>query len=120
MKTEEKCFLLTAAFEGGGYTALSGNFDGQGVSFGFLQWNLGRGTLQPLIKAMHEHDPVAFDRCCTVTVQGKTQDVTGALLDLVGMKGPAAVAWAAIRQDAGGRFKPEYSHWVTVFRNLGR
>ena len=35
--SEEKAFAVTAAFEGGqGYQNLTGNFDGQGLSFGFL------------------------------------------------------------------------------------
>ncbi len=30
----------------------AGNFDGQGLSYGVLQWNLGRGTLQPILRQM--------------------------------------------------------------------
>ena len=45
---------------------LSGDFDGQGLSFGVLQWNLGQGSLQPLLAdsgrrvvlEITEHDPV--------------------------------------------------------------
>lgn len=117
--TEEKCFALTAAFEGGGYTALAGNFDGQGISFGVIQFNLGRGTLQPLLLAMYRLHPAAFARCCTVAVQGRTQDVTSSLLELIGLSPTQGVAWAKARQDAGGRFRPEYTHWVTIFRHLG-
>jgi len=40
---------ITGDFEGGGYGSLAGNFDGQGVSAGILQWNLGQGTLQLLL-----------------------------------------------------------------------
>lgn len=40
---------LVATFEGG-MSAVAGNFDGQLLSFGPLQWNLGQGTLQPLLR----------------------------------------------------------------------
>ena len=50
-----KCIKLTGSFETGklgveAFSGLSGNFDGQGISFGALQWNFGQGSLQPLIK----------------------------------------------------------------------
>lgn len=32
--------------------AVAGNFDGQGLSAGVLQWNLGTGTLQPIIRSI--------------------------------------------------------------------
>ena len=39
---------------------LTGNFDGQGVSFGALQWNFGQGTLQPLLQEMfNSHREIA-------------------------------------------------------------
>jgi hypothetical protein len=44
----EKVYANTAYFEGG-YKALAGNADGQGISLGFLQWNFGQKTLQPLL-----------------------------------------------------------------------
>jgi hypothetical protein len=30
----------------------TGDFDGQGISFGALQWNIGQGTLQPMLSEM--------------------------------------------------------------------
>ena len=43
---------LVASYETGGakYSALAGNFDGQCISFGLFQWNIGQGTLQGLLK----------------------------------------------------------------------
>lgn len=49
----EKGLQLVHAFEGG---HLAGNFDGQVMSWGPLQWNLGQGTLQPLLKRMLDID----------------------------------------------------------------
>jgi hypothetical protein len=37
---------ITGGFEGSGYNEVAGNFDGQGLSVGVLQWNYGQETLQ--------------------------------------------------------------------------
>jgi len=52
-----RCLALTGSFETGAafpdcFAGLSGDFDGQGISFGVLQWNFGQGSLQPLLKRM--------------------------------------------------------------------
>lgn len=44
-----KVYRLIEAFEGSGGGAAAGNFDGQLLSWGALHWNLGSGTLQPLL-----------------------------------------------------------------------
>lgn len=48
------CFSkITGRFEGRqGFSNLAGNFDGMGVSAGVLQWNLGCGSLQPMLAEM--------------------------------------------------------------------
>ena len=49
----ELCLKVSGGFESGrgpSYTSLTGNFDGQGMSAGILQWNAGQGTLQALVK----------------------------------------------------------------------
>lgn len=47
----ELCVQITGTFEDGAptYDAVAGNFDGQGLSVGILQWNAGSGTLQNLL-----------------------------------------------------------------------
>jgi len=56
-----RCLALTGAFETGVgipdcFCGISGDFDGQGISFGVLQWNLGQKSLQPLLRQMvHDH-----------------------------------------------------------------
>lgn len=57
-----KCLALTGAFETGRglpdcFAGLCGDFDGQGISFGVLQWNFGQGSLQPLLREMAERHP---------------------------------------------------------------
>jgi len=56
-----RCLALTGSFETGQlapgcFAAVAGNFDGQGMSFGALQWNFGQGTLQPLLQEMFDYD----------------------------------------------------------------
>ena len=58
-ETAHKALAMTAAFEGGG--RLAGNFDGQLLSWGPLQWNVGKGTLLPLLKRVAELEPRTRD-----------------------------------------------------------
>ena len=61
---DHKCLALTGTFETNSgppecFAGLSGDFDGQGLSFGALQWNFGQDSLQPLLKeAISEHRPL--------------------------------------------------------------
>jgi hypothetical protein len=53
----KRCLALTGSFETGKmppecFAALTGDFDGQGLSFGALQWNFGQQTLQPILIEM--------------------------------------------------------------------
>src|SRR5215212_7436910 len=76
-----RCLALTGAFETGTgvpdcFCGLSGDFDGQGISFGVLQWNFGQKSLQPLIKEMvTQHAAVA------TTVFGEHLDALAQALD---------------------------------------
>ncbi|MCP3746761.1 hypothetical protein [Paenibacillus sp. A3M_27_13] len=45
----KKAIKITASFEGSGYANIAGNSDDQGLSLGILQWNIGQGTLQPML-----------------------------------------------------------------------
>lgn len=59
---EYRCLALTGTFETGTpvpdcFAGISGDFDGQGLSLGALQWNLGQGSLQPLIRSMVRSHP---------------------------------------------------------------
>jgi hypothetical protein len=63
----DRCLALTGSFETGRYPpecfwGITGDFDGMGLSFGALQWNVGQGTLQPLLGQMFDqHTSVAQD-----------------------------------------------------------
>ena len=59
-----RCLSLTASFETGEsdpdcFCGITGDFDGMGLSFGVLQWNLGQGSLQPMLRTMLDrHQPM--------------------------------------------------------------
>lgn len=61
---EEKALRITTTFETGrpiGFGGLTGNFDGQGLSFGLLQWNIGTGSLQPMLGEFARLHAQSFD-----------------------------------------------------------
>ncbi|WP_395735940.1 hypothetical protein [Prosthecobacter sp.] len=65
-QAQEYALCITTVFEGGksmNYKALAGNFDGQGTSFGLIQWNFGSNTLGPLLKKMKDQNATAFAGC---------------------------------------------------------
>ncbi|WP_102126977.1 hypothetical protein [Deinococcus planocerae] len=104
-----KLLLITGAFEGEhGFTNVAGSFDGQGVSFGVLQWNFGQGTLAPLLLGMEARDPGAF----AAIFGADTAQVRAALV------GPPAAqaAFAAGLQGSGGQLQPR---WKDRFVRLG-
>jgi hypothetical protein len=60
-----RCLALTGTFETGQgppecFAGLSGDFDGQGVSLGVLQWNFGQDSLQPLLQEAISKHPRAM------------------------------------------------------------
>jgi hypothetical protein len=62
-----RCLGLTGSFETSSpipecFAGLSGDFDGQGLSFGALQWNFGQGSLQPLLELMKQSHADVFAR----------------------------------------------------------
>lgn len=68
MTTFEKCLSLTGSFETSllppkCFGAVAGNFDNQGISFGALQFNIGQGTLQKIIKHLYENH---YDEISTI------------------------------------------------------
>ena len=63
---QEIALKITTYFEGGismNYQALADDSDGQGTSFGLIQWNFGQNTLGPLLKKMLDAYPTAFRGC---------------------------------------------------------
>ncbi len=111
----KRCLALTGAFETSTglpdcYCGLTGNFDGQGISFGVLQWNLGQGTLQPMLDEMvTAHADMAAN---------VFQDNLPALTAMLALDRDQQIAWAKSIQDPAhfGVFEP----WRGMFQALGR
>ncbi len=62
-----RCLALTGTFETsvpppGCFGSIAGDFDGQGISYSALQWNLGQSTLQPLLTEMNASHPDVMGR----------------------------------------------------------
>jgi hypothetical protein len=48
---------ISEQFEGVNSSEVAGNYDKQGLSVGYLQWNIAQGTLQPLLNRMDRQYP---------------------------------------------------------------
>lgn len=53
------CLKVTSDFEGSTYSTITENFDGQGLSVGILQFNIGQGTLAAYI--LNQVDVMSYD-----------------------------------------------------------
>jgi hypothetical protein len=112
---EYRCLALTGSFETGRgipdcFAGVAGDFDGQGVSFGALQWNLGQRSLQPLLQEIDRLNPalleeVFHDRC-------------DELRAVLAVDPREQLAWARSIQDLNRRRLQE--PWHGLFKALGR
>uniref|UniRef100_A0A7V4LDP9 Peptidoglycan-binding protein n=1 Tax=Desulfobacca acetoxidans TaxID=60893 RepID=A0A7V4LDP9_9BACT len=109
-----RCLALTGSFETGlpvpdCFAGLTGDFDGQGMSFGALQWNFGQGSLQPLLDAMARRHPAVL------------QDLFGEyhqeFLAVLKAERAEQLDWVRALQDAKFRLREP---WRGLFRTLGR
>ena len=98
----DTCLNITKQFEGADFDTVTGNFDGQGMSFGILQFNLRSETFQNYIlnyvnMMVHDYFPVKIDY-------------------LQKANGQEAVTWAKdIMLDMNGNVKPE---WETAWKKF--
>ncbi|MDH4099803.1 MAG: peptidoglycan-binding protein [Nitrospirota bacterium] len=110
-----RSLALTGTFETGQappecFTGLSGDFDGQGISFGVLQWNFGQGSLQPLLREMiDQHDDI---------VRSIFQDHYGVLIAALQSDRDALLAFARSIQHSAKHFV--FEPWKGMFKSLGR
>ncbi|MBM4132944.1 MAG: peptidoglycan-binding protein [Nitrospira sp.] len=109
-----KCLALTGSFETNApvpdcFAGLSGDFDGQGMSMGVCQWNIGQGSLQPLLKKMdEEHREV---------VKGIFHDDYPVFAAWLQEEREAQLEWIRGRQDPRHRLDEP---WRGYFKALGR
>jgi len=109
--------LLICGFETGSavldncWFALSGNYAGEGLSLGFLQWNLRQKNLQPLLRTMNARHPAdmrdalgAQNHAALMAVLAEPDDVA------------RQIAWADSIQDPARHTVKE--PWRSAFRKL--
>lgn len=109
-----RCLTLTAQFETSTappecYAGVTGNFDGQGLSFGVMQWNIGQGSLQPLLRDMNAEHPQLLEQ-----IFGDNCASLRAMLD---RPRDQQLAWAVSINDQHQQIKEP---WRSQFRTLGR
>jgi hypothetical protein len=110
-----RCLALTASFETGApppecFCVVAGDFDGQGISFGALQFSLGPGRLGELVKKLDARDRGVIDE----VFHGHAAELRSAL----GSERARRLAWArAIQDPARHRL---HEPWRGLFKALGR
>lgn len=109
---------ITVQFEG---SEVTGNFDKQGISIGFLQWNIGSGTLQPLLKQMIAESPNDFnkifsDQVVTNDSYGNTirEPMSDVIKNVMNMSESEQLQWAKSINDDNNIKEP----WKSAFNNL--
>lgn len=110
-----RTLALTGSFETGApipacFGVVSGNFDGQGISFGALQWNLGQGTLQPLLEMMNKQHPEEMQDI----FDGHYSD----LQQMLDSSRKEQLNWARSVQDLDSYVLDE--PWQSYFKQLGQ
>ena len=110
-----KCLALTGSFETGKaipecFAGLSGDFDGQGISFGALQWNFGQDSLQPLLKEMIKGHPGTIKRIFGTKYKVLNEVLSSDKDDLM--------SFALSIQHPVKNFL--YEPWRGMFKSLGR
>lgn len=117
-----RVLAMTASFETGKgfpdcFAGVSGDFDGQGLSFGALQWCLGQGSLQPLFKKMLDE---GHDEALTTLGDARLK----ALQDMLELPLDKQLAWARSiqftqRNSAGKRVLVLDAQWRAALVRLG-
>jgi hypothetical protein len=108
----QKCLALTGSFETSHkapecFGVVTGNFDDQGLSFGALQFNVGQGTLRPIILGLLDHRAL---------VEPILKENVFVFIDLASTKPEVAMAAALNMQTSKGVITPTYKE---MFKKLG-
>jgi hypothetical protein len=111
---DERCLALTGAFETSlpppdCFAGISGDFDGMGLSFGALQWNLGQHSLQPILENFDAANAAVIDAIFGANA-GEFRAVLSAPLQ-------DQLEWA--RSIQASRFRI-VEPWLGYFKTLGR
>ena len=82
----ERALQLTAAFEGSGFTLAEGNFDGAGLTWGFIGFTLHGGELAKVLGRIAIECPGALEECFG--------DLLPSLLQKLAAPWPEQLEWA--------------------------
>lgn len=108
-EAHKRALSLTSDFEGGqGYKNIAGNGDGQGLSLGIIQFNIGRGTLQPLFS-----DIIAENK--EVVLDALGEEKTAQLEHMLTLSLEQQKDWAVSINDGNNKILDE---WKTVLLAL--
>jgi hypothetical protein len=117
---EEKALRITNAFENTShyvatrnlsFGGLTGDFDRMGLSFGLLQWNIGSGSLQPLLREFARSHP---ERLAAIF-----GSAAPALQQMLEQPRPQQLAWARGINDYSNPRRPQIrAPWAGYFRQL--
>lgn len=112
---EYRCLVLTGAFETATgppdcFAGIAGDFDQQGLSFGVCQWNLGQGSLQPLLSEM--------DRAHSAQLGQIFDTHYVELQTMLGVGREEQLVWAQTIQDRQSHRIVE--PWRGLLRTMGR
>jgi len=137
----ELALNISGSFEGAqGWANLTNNFDGQGLSMGLLNQNLGTGSLQPLLLEMENNFPGILQNIFSSAhlqsleamlaqweADAKSSNLLGldgieklSILDEPSQFGPqtaassASVAWAVNNLYSGSNFVPQWEAELTA------
>jgi hypothetical protein len=105
---------ITRQFEVGSKDQIAGNFDGQGLSLGYLQWCIGQGTLQPLLHRMDRQYNSEMK-----SIFGTNYDaLRNMLIDTSKEALPNQLQWAVNINDSKDKIvEPWYSQFVALTKN---
>ncbi|MCH7477731.1 MAG: peptidoglycan-binding protein [SAR324 cluster bacterium] len=114
-RLNERCLALTGTFESNKshpeyFATLSGDFDGQGISFGVLQWNFGQNSLQKLLGELIADHPALM--------QDTFQDDYGTLVEALAASKEKLMDFARSIQHPVKHYV--HQPWRGMFKALGR
>src|SRR3954447_15913362 len=119
---ELKAVQITSTLETGkrgGFYGLSGNFDGYGISFGLVNWNIGTGSLQPLLRDFAASEPArwkaAFGNDARSFLALITPKGTDATKDQLRFAIEQMNTWRVVKGKTTWSVKEP---WVTYFKRL--
>lgn len=101
---------ISKQFEVGNSNQIAGNFDGQGLSLGYLQWCIGQGTLQPLLNRMDRE----YNAEMKSIFESNYDSIHNMILDTTENQ----LAWAkTINNSTNTIAEPWYSQFVSLCNN---